>query len=93
MARTKATPPVVPVLPPSLETPPSLDLPAEPVTPPSLDLPAEPVTPPSLDLPTEPVVTEIEGDGPFKVRHKVTGAEHEVSAEYLAVYRETLELI
>lgn len=51
--------------------------------PPTLETPAEPVTP-------EPEVT---GDGPFKVRHKVSGGEFEVSAEYLAMYRETLEVL
>ena len=81
MARTKAEVPALPTLavPPTLETP-TLETPAAPAS------PAEPVTPAA----PEPEVT---GDGPFKVRHKVSGGEFEVSAEYLAMYRETLEVL
>lgn len=64
--------------------------PALPVTPEAPALPAEPVLPPSLETPAAPEVT---GEGPFKVRHKVNGGEFEVSAEYLAMYREMLELL
>jgi len=102
MARTKATTQAVPVLPPALDLPPTPDLTAEPVLPPTPDLTAEPVLPPTPDLTAEPVLpptpdlteeTVIEGDGPFKVRHKENGGEFEVSAEYLAAYRHVLEVI
>ena len=68
---------------PVLETPPVIEAPVieAPVLPPSLEVVAGLETPPVL------------GDGPFKVRHKENGGEFEVSAEYLAAYRHTLEVI
>lgn len=82
MARNKAE---VPALPPTPETP------AEPVLPPTLvtptlETPAEPVTPAE----PEPELTE---EGPYRVRHKVSGEEFEVSKEYLETYRSTLEIL
>jgi len=85
MARTKVE---EPVLPPVIETP-VLEAPVLPPTletPPVIETPPEPVLPPAIETP-------VLGDGPFKVRHKVNGNEFEVSADYLAAYRETLELL
>ena len=63
--------------------------PALPVTP---EAPALPVTPPTLETPAEPEA-ELTGEGPYRVRHKVSGEEYEVSKEYLENYRSTLELL
>lgn len=58
------------------------------------EVPALPTlaVPPTLETPAAPE-PEVTGEGPFKVRHKVSGGEFEVSAEYLAMYRETLEIL
>lgn len=95
------TPPTPEPTPDLLATPPT----PEP-TPPTPTPTPEPTpdllaTPPAPDLLAEPVIEEteeteetvIEGDGPFKVRHKENGGEFEVSAEYLAAYRHVLKVI
>lgn len=82
MARTNKA--VVPALPPTPETP------AEPVLPPTLVTPAAPAEPVTPVTPAEPELTE---EGPYRVRHKVSGEEFEVSKEYLETYRSTLEIL